>query len=184
MVKSRYREKILALRRAQLECDPENKVEKDEMIRDHVLDLGQWLDARTVFLYISRDGEVDTLDLIRRAREHGKRVTAPRVSGDRLLVHEIRDMDDLETGAFGVLEPCRECPLVEPSAVDIAIVPGIAFDKRGHRVGYGKGYYDRLLKEVSCPSIGLAYGFQIMDHIPEKDHDVAVHMVITEDGEV
>ena len=180
MVKSRYRNKILALRRAQLECDPENKVEKDEIIRDHVLDLLEWQDAETVLLYASCDDEVDTFDLMKRAWEHGKRVALPRVSGDELELCEVSDGDRLEKGSYGILEPCSDCTPVLPSEVDIAIVPGIVFDKRGHRVGYGKGYYDRLLKETRCPHIGLAYGFQIVDYIPEEDYDVPVNMVITE----
>lgn len=180
MVKSRYREKILALRRAQMECDSENKVEKDEMIRDRVLDLREWQDARTVLLYVSHDGEVDTFDLMKRAREHGKRVAAPRVVVERLELREIRGEEDLEAGAYGISEPSADRPLIEPSEVDVAIVPGIVFDKRGHRVGYGRGYYDRLLKETSCPHIGLAYGFQIVEYIPEEDYDVPVALVVTE----
>jgi len=78
------------------------------------------------------------------------------------------------------MEPSSNSPSLEPKHLDIAIIPGVAFDIRGMRLGYGKGYYDRLIKNLHCPKIALAYEFQIVDNIPEEEHDHLMNKIVTE----
>ena len=101
----------------------------------------------------------------------------------RVLYHsEIKDFSDLEIGTFGVLEPKEECIRpVMPEKLDIVIVPGLAFDLQGNRIGYGGGFYDGFLKGLSAPKIALAYEWQIVNCVPSDEHDVKVDKIVTED---
>lgn len=188
MSKKRYRDEILALRRAQAENDPENKTKKDQFIKTNLTGLLAWQDAKIILFYISQDAEVDTFELIKKAWETGKKIFAPRVKSRpkcHLELCQITDLSHLEKGAFDILEPKGHCPILKPEEIakkiDLVIVPGIVFDTRGHRVGYGLGFYDRLLKKVKCPKIGLAYEFQIVEQIPKEDFDVPCDTVVTEE---
>ncbi|RLF39548.1 MAG: 5-formyltetrahydrofolate cyclo-ligase, partial [Thermoplasmata archaeon] len=91
---------------------------------------------------------------------------------------EIENLDDLERGAFGILEPQNK--KIYTGDIDIIIVPGIAFDFRGYRIGYGKGFYDRFLRGADALKIGIAYDFQIVKQIPEDDGDVPVDIIVSE----
>lgn len=139
--------------------------------------------ANVILFYVSVRGEVDTVEAIRQSLAiWKKRVVVPKVTKDkRLELFEIKSLSELKPGAFGIFEPDvspgRE---VLAEELDLAIIPGIAFDERGHRVGYGHGYYDRLLKRIFAPTIGLAYEDQLVTAIPEESHDVPVQIVITE----
>jgi 5-formyltetrahydrofolate cyclo-ligase len=86
---------------------------------------------------------------------------------------------DLVPGKFGIPEPRPETPCVAPTEPDLLVVPGVAFDRRGHRVGYGKGYYDRLLAVTGAPVMALAYGFQLVEHIPDEPHDRCMDYILT-----
>jgi 5-formyltetrahydrofolate cyclo-ligase len=93
---------------------------------------------------------------------------------------EIKNLKQVELGAYKILEPKKHLPRLKPQQIDLAFIPGIAFSRDGHRVGYGKGFYDRLMKKLTCPKIGIAYEFQIVNNIPGEKHDVPVDMIITE----
>jgi 5-formyltetrahydrofolate cyclo-ligase len=181
MAKNRYRDEIGKLRRAQWRHDSQSKIKKDEAVRCRLLDSNEWHDAETIAFYVSMEGEVDTHDIMQAAWAKGKRVITPRVSSGRSLdLCEINSLDDLEKGTYDILEPKSHCTVVKPDEIDLVVVPGIAFDRRGHRIGSGKGYYDRLLKKTKCIHVGLAYNFQIIDYIPEEDFDVPCQLVVTE----
>jgi 5-formyltetrahydrofolate cyclo-ligase len=117
--------------------------------------------------------------------EHGKRVVVPVTAARtrRLWLSEVRDpATDLARGAHGVWEPRpgagRPVPLRE---VDLVLVPGVAFDRRGHRLGHGFGYFDRFLSRLpkTIPTVGLAFRFQLLDRLPVASHDHAVQTVLT-----
>lgn len=107
-----------------------------------------------------------------------------QIEPDRLLPCKVRTMDDLQRGSMNVWEPKPHCASVEISALDIILVPGLAFTRGGLRLGRGGGYYDRLLAHTDCRArrIGIAYDLQIIDDIPVEPHDQRVHQIITESG--
>lgn len=146
----------------------------------------KYRDSDTVLYYASFLNEVDTLGLMENALDHGKVVALPRIRvvGRRMSARVVRSMDDLEPGPFGIKTPGSNCHEIDPSDLDLVLVPGLAFDHGGHRVGFGGGYYDRFLKSTSPDTItlGVAYGFQLVEGIPASRHDVALDYVVTEDG--
>ena len=141
--------------------------------------------AKTVMFYVSTGSEVRTESMIKEAMKLGKKIAVPAVELEEhaLKVCELNDCDaELAPGAFGILEPKKECRReLPPADIDLVIVPGIAFDRKGVRIGYGKGFYDKLLPSMEgVRIIGLAFDFQILPEIPVEDHDVRVDKIITE----
>jgi 5-formyltetrahydrofolate cyclo-ligase len=129
--------------------------------------------------YYSIGTEVRTEGVLEAARKMGKSVSLPRLSGEKISFFEFSDETDLVPGEFGILEPNPRSAATIP---EVLVVPGIAFDSRGYRLGYGKGYYDRYLSEFPTYSIGLAFSIQIVDKIPNTDHDVPLNALATEKG--
>lgn len=118
--------------------------------------------------------------MIRRALASGKRVALPKVKGKELELFEIRNIDsDVSPGAWGIPEP-RGSALVKLDELDVIIVPGAAFDERGNRLGYGAGFYDKLLSTFTKLSVALAFEEQIVPKVPADPHDVPVRKIITE----
>lgn len=138
-------------------------------------------EARTLFTYVALPREVQTADLIKQSLKLGKKVFAPRMKPGsfRFEVCEIRKLQGLKKGAYGVREPQgRKGPRVQK--LDLIIVPGLAFDRMGNRLGRGKGYFDRFLeKRKGIPTVGLAFKEQMMRKIPAEKHDCPVDFVIT-----
>ncbi|MCX6770430.1 MAG: phosphoribosylglycinamide formyltransferase [Candidatus Micrarchaeota archaeon] len=152
-------------------------------IMDRFLHLPEFDSARCVLLYASRKGEVHTDGIILSALSLGKKVALPVSMKEEhaLELYEIKSMEELSEGAFGIMEPARSQERrVQPEEVELVVVPGVSFDRRGHRLGYGMGYYDSLLKKVKGCKVGLAYDMQIVEHVPDEPHDVAVDMVVTQ----
>ena len=115
--------------------------------------------------------------------DSGKEVYFPRACGESLTFHKVESLEELKPGRFGVPEPDSGSVSIEPGKLDLVIVPGTAFDSTGNRVGYGKGYYDRLLINIPIERrIGAVYGFQVLDTVPAGEHDQAVGVVVTEFG--
>lgn len=137
--------------------------------------------ATSVALYSSINNEVHTDLLFDEAKSQGKRVCYPKVRGEKLGFIQIEKLADLERGLFGVAEPFVgiDCRI---DALDLIVVPGVAFDRRGYRLGYGKGFYDRELSRVSAAtiSVGLCYDFQLCELLPVEDHDRPVQGIATE----
>ncbi len=154
-------------------------------IMDRFLRLPCFNTAKCVLLYASKGGEVHTDGIINSALSLGKKVALPVTikEGHALELYGIKGMEELSEGAFGILEPARNPERrVQPEELDLVVVPGVSFDRRGHRLGYGMGYYDSLLKKVKCCKAGLAYDMQMVEHVPDEPHDVAVDMVVTQSG--
>lgn len=158
---------------------------KSNIILDQLSRLSEFKKSRVIMFYVSMLEEVDTLPLLNQALREGRVVTVPFVDQKTrsLLCVQITDPEhDLMPGSYGILEPKKH--LVNHfnlTELELVLVPGIAFDRTGHRLGRGKGYYDRFLKSLpkEIQTIGLAYDFQLMDSIPVNDLDVAVGQVIT-----
>src|SRR5919198_3128198 len=135
--------------------------------------------AKVVGAYYAFGSEVKTDMIIERARALGKKVALPSVEGENLAFYELSSGKYLVNGRFGIMEPLPYGPV---DRIDMFIVPGIAFDKKGYRVGYGKGYYDKFLVKRKVFSIGLGYSFQLIERLPTVEHDKKLDAIATEDG--
>jgi 5-formyltetrahydrofolate cyclo-ligase len=173
-VKEDIRKKARAMRESV--ASPE---EKSERIREHLFSLPEYAKAKTVLLYMSKGHEVITHSMVFMACA-SKKVALPVTIGTDLKLADMDDDSVLEPGAFGILEP--KGGFMDPRKVELAVVPGVAFDRMGGRIGYGRGYYDRLLSKLDCPIVALAYKEQLVDEVPREGHDVDVDYIITEDG--
>ncbi|MBQ6224789.1 MAG: 5-formyltetrahydrofolate cyclo-ligase [Bacteroidaceae bacterium] len=151
-----------------------------EDICSKVLALASWQEAGTLLLYYPLPDEVDVRLLIKDAFESGKKVLLPVVKGDELELHLYEGEASLKEGAFGIMEPTG--PLFAPihyDEIELAIIPGMAFDSAGHRLGRGKGYYDRLLPNLrDAKLIGVCFPFQFLEEVPAEAHDISVCKVI------
>lgn len=134
--------------------------------------------ANTVMVYLSFKNEADTRGIISEALRRGKTVLVPSVNGDEILPCVLGEHCSLRKGSFGIDEPqSRE---IWQSAIDLCIVPGLGFDLRGGRIGFGKGYYDRFLKKHTCKKLGAAYSCQIRDNVFAEEHDIPMDIIVTE----
>jgi 5-formyltetrahydrofolate cyclo-ligase len=159
------------------------KKAKTLAIKDKLLAIEEFRIAKSVLFYASFRSEVDTSGLIEEAISIGKRVILPKVTGDgnSLTKHSINGMHETSSGYMGIPEPVTDsCCNVE--VIDFIIVPGVAFDERGGRIGYGGGYYDRLLPRVKGlrTIAALAFEEQIFDDIPRAEHDVDMDIILTD----
>lgn len=162
------------MKRLRVETVESHKAESDRIV-SKLMALKEWDEARTILLYSPIDGEVDCSPLL---HTKGKRIVLPVVCGDELVLRTYSSTM-LKNGYMGIMEPSEEAEEMLPEQIDLAIVPGVAFDKEGHRLGRGKGFYDRLLPKLKCPAIGLAFSCQMVEHIPVERHDVALDRVIS-----
>lgn len=134
-----------------------------------------------VYAYVSMSEEVDTHTIIERAIRLGRSVFAPRViTNSSLEWVQIDSIDALHPGAFGVLEPVGPASSKATADGAVALVPGVAFDREGFRLGWGKGYYDRFLSTFNGRTIALAFDCQIYDAVPVEAHDQPVEFLVTE----
>lgn len=179
--KNELRAAIKNRRRA---LDPALKQRLDKRICGHVLRLRQYQRARTLILYMSTAIEVDTSGILRHALAHGKRVALPRCRpGTRLMdFYYIRSMQDLETGSYGLLEPKTSCEPLTHYEDSICLVPALAYDRSGYRLGYGGGYYDRFLSGYPGPRIGLIYADDLRRQLPHGRFDRPVQLIVSERG--
>ncbi len=172
MLKESIRTEILRIRKGY------NKGKDDSAkIAEKFLSLPEVKKANSILLYYPHKNEVDTTFIIEKLLNEGKEIILPKVVGFHIHPVKISDITSLKSGYAGIKEPeGREYPL---DKVEIIVIPAIAFDIRGHRLGYGKGYYDRLLSKVNALKIGLAYDFQVLEKLPSEPHDIPVDLVIT-----
>lgn len=175
-MKSELREKILEKRRS---LSQEEVIEKSKKIIEKLEGTKEFKEANTILLYVSTDNEVCTHDLINKCLLNGKTVVVPYIANEEIMVSKINSLKDLREGAFGVLEPTWIIPILR-SDLDLAIIPGVAFDKKGNRVGHGLGYYDIFLQGLECPKIAMAFDFQIVDKIKTEKHDMKLDKVLTD----
>lgn len=177
MPKRSLREQLLRFRDA---LPPEQALQQAAAIQRRFVTLPEFAHAMTVALYSPVRGEVATSDILRQVLDSGKIALFPRLAGEHLDFMVLNDLADLRPGRFGIPEPQtgRIVPLAE---IDLMAVPGVAFDRSGHRLGYGKGYYDRLLQRrgAHCRLAGLAYDQQLLEQFPAEGHDVRMDLILT-----
>lgn len=152
-------------------------------IIEKLKDQREYQQAQTIHCYVSMNKrrEVETKALIQEMLYKGREVIVPVTSIDEGILTHIRlqNYDDLEENKWGVLEPIRGTE-VSPKQLDIVIVPMVGGDRRGNRLGYGKGFYDRFLNEVQCTTIGLIFDCNIVSEIPTQEFDIPLDKIITE----
>lgn len=183
--KKEFRKTILNLRN---NMTTNQVLEKSNKIIDKLTLSEEYKKSKTVFIYMDFKNEVNTMGLIKKMLDKNKNVVIPYtdIVNTIIIPVEIKDLDnDLKISPFGYLEPkIEKINEVEIDKIDLIIVPGVVFDKRLNRIGFGKGYYDRILKKKrqDAKAVAIAYEFQVLDEIPFEEHDIKMDMIITEDN--
>ncbi|MGN1133878.1 MAG: 5-formyltetrahydrofolate cyclo-ligase [Oscillospiraceae bacterium] len=138
--------------------------------------------AEEVLIYVSSAIEVDTYMLADYCFECRKKLYSPKCipNSNDMIFYETESFDDLEKGSFGIYEPCEQCRKMNETEHPVCIVPGLAFDKRGYRLGFGKGFYDKFLAEFKGIKIGLCYDDCVTESLPKDAYDVPVDILVTE----
>jgi len=184
-MKKALRTKLLAQRNA---LTPEYILTASTKIRELLFELPAFKHAYTIMLYISMGSEVGTEEMIRQSLLMGKRVAVPYLQQQvgKMDASEIRDMDtELTLGKYNTLMPKPEYYRpIDPRQLQLILVPAIAFDVHGNRMGYGGGYYDRYLKTVGPHAVlvGVNFSGQIVNHLPTNRYDIPVQMILHEQG--
>lgn len=178
MPKRPIREKVLRERR---HCSAETSLHLSLLIQERFLDSDVYRQARCIGLYNPVLNEVQTELVARRCLADAKRLAYPRVDGSEMRFVEAGGPGELVPGRFGILEPTGT-RVLSLSELDLLVIPGVAFDLAGHRLGYGKGYYDRALAACrpELERIGFAYEFQLVDQLPVAAHDRRLTGLVTE----
>lgn len=138
----------------------------------------QYRQAKTIYGYLPYNQEVRTVPILEQALADGKKVAVPKIYGDEMRFIYLADLSQVEKGYSGIPEPIEDGPLGDdPTA--LVLMPGMAFDKEGHRIGYGGGYYDKFLAhEPDHPTVALCYDFQIVKELPTEEFDIPVDLVL------
>lgn len=165
------------------EMDYIKRVEFDNKIYQRLIDSDIYK-CDNIFVYISFRSEVDTKALIIKMLIDGKKIFVPKINEltNDMEAIRISSLNELEENRFGTLEPIAYDKAIDPKEIDLILIPGIAFDYNGSRIGFGKGYYDKYIKRTrkDVKRVALAYNLQIVDFIDKDDHDESVDFIITE----
>lgn len=182
MDKASLRKEILSKRDS---IPPAVKKAKDRAIEERLFLLSEFTSAKTIFFFASFRSEVNTFGMMQRALDEGRRAVLPRVEGQNLGLYEVRSLDELVPGYMKIPEPSvlTDERKITINDVDLIIVPGAAFDESGNRIGYGGGFYDRLLGSLlrPVPVVAVCYEEQIVSAVPAETHDVIIGVLLTDD---
>ena len=153
----------------------------DQLINDKFLLLNEYKECEDLLVYVSSEIEVSTQKIISNSLKE-KRVLCPRcVPGTNLMYfYRIQNIDQLKTGSFGILEPDLSCEKIDDFKNPLCVVPALSYDHLGYRLGFGKGFYDRFLRDFKGISVGLCYDCCVTDELPSDDFDICVYKLITE----
>jgi 5-formyltetrahydrofolate cyclo-ligase len=166
-------------------CTDESRA-LSQAIGVYLFALPAYREARRLLIYVAAlDNEVHTSDILAEALGRGVEVYVPRThrAERRLSIHRLTDLAQLQPGEFGIPEVASaEATEADPRLLDAVVVPGLAFDRAGHRLGFGQGYFDRFLQGLGAVRIGLAYRFQVVPEVPAEPWDVPMDYVVTETG--
>lgn len=171
------------IRKKERTLDPTYKAESSEAICRHLLALDEYKSAKIVFAFAGTEKEIDTSLFMNETIAAGKALILPRCAAEHAIdLCVVRSMDDLEAGAYGILEPKKSCALVTAADIDFAVVPCLSFDRKGRRLGQGGGYYDRLLPHLHCPTVLICREQLMSPEVPVEEHDMRCTMLVTEKG--
>lgn len=162
---------------------PEKKREADERIARRFLSLKEYKNCSTLLGFVPKDIEVNTYPILEAALSDGKTLAVPRCDTEKTEMEffEITSFDDLEKGCYGLLEPKKSCEKNEVFSRALCLVPALAFDRGGFRIGFGKGYYDRFLAGFGGVSVGVCYSRCVEPELPRGGYDRPIDIVVTEE---
>ena len=171
VLRKNIREQKRAMTSEQIEAASQKLVEQ-------FLALEAYRQAKTLYGYLPYNQEVRTVPILAQALADGKRVAVPKIYGDEMRFIYLTDLNQVEAGYAGIPEPIADEPIADdPTA--LVLMPGLAFDKDGHRIGYGGGFYDKFLNaEPNHPTVALCYAFQMVEELPTEEFDVPVDCVL------
>ncbi|MBQ8840771.1 MAG: 5-formyltetrahydrofolate cyclo-ligase [Clostridia bacterium] len=166
---------------------PEERMEKDARVCKTIESLVSFRHADIILLYAPIKSEIDILPIFNLAKAKGKRVAFPKCNTEErtMKFHFVDSLDELAPLAYGIREPSENAPVYDPEktqGVAICLVPGLAFDAYGYRLGYGKGYYDKFMNNFSGSSIGIVYSSLILPNLPRGRYDKHCDVLVTENG--
>lgn len=175
MTKQELRAAIRAQKRTMTQSQIE---EKSAELARQLFATEQYRQAKTLYGYLPYNQEVRTVPILEQALRDGKRVAVPKVYGDEMRFLYMEDLSLVEKSGFGIPEPIADGPVaMEEDA--LILMPGLAFDSRGNRMGYGGGYYDKYLQaQPNHPTVALCYDFQMLARLDTQEHDVPVDLVL------
>ena len=175
MNKQELRKQIRAQKRAMTIAQIE---EKSRILGELFAQTEEYRRAGTIYGYLPYNQEVRTVPMLEQALADGKRVAVPKCYGDEMRFIYLEDLSQVEKGYCGIPEPIADEPIAEDETA-LVLMPGLAFDPQGHRMGYGGGFYDKFLeKEPNHPTIALCYEFQMLEHLETEAHDIPVDTVL------
>jgi 5-formyltetrahydrofolate cyclo-ligase len=180
MPKRTLRQHILARRRS---LSHDQWQDASQKAQQQLVSLEEFRHAYCIALYAPTRNETDTAAILVEAFEAGKRVLYPAVCGERMVFRQVEGLESFTAGSFGILEPCSTGCDHQADEPDLIVVPGVAFDLFGHRIGYGKGFYDRFLQHPgrNAHLIGMCHDFQLIDGpIPAEGHDIRMELIVTD----
>ena len=180
--KSRLRDKLKKIRN---QVDPDLAEAASQGVWTLLSGVPEFQKAKGIGAFASIPSEINTYPILEGILELGKKLYLPRVIKEKVgfNYYPVADLKDLAPGTFGILEPTGDHP-AEWEEIDLVLVPGLAFDLKGRRLGFGKGYYDRVLTQLkkSAFTIGLGYSFQVVEQVPSVSHDIPLKAVLSEKG--
>ena len=175
MNKQELRRAIQERKRAMTE---EEIVERSNALAEKFYNTPAYQAASTIYGYLPYNQEVRTVPMLQRALDEGKRVAVPKVYGEEMRFIYLEDLTQVSKGYAGIPEPIADAPVAEDQRA-LVLMPGLAFDSQGHRIGYGGGFYDKFLaKEPHHPTLALCYKFQMQAHLDTEEFDIPVDTVL------
>lgn len=175
MNKQELRRAIRERKRAMTE---EEIVERSNALAEKFYNSPAYQAASTIYGYLPYNQEVRTVPMLQRALDEGKRVALPKVYGEEMRFIYLEDLTQVSKGYAGIPEPIADAPVAEDQQA-LVLMPGLAFDPQGHRIGYGGGFYDRFLaKEPHHPTLALCYEFQMQAHLDTEEFDIPVDTIL------
>ena len=177
--KNSLRKSVLSFR---ISLDKNDVLSMSDDIFRQFLSIEKIQTSSRFMLYVDFRNEVATGEIISTLLDLDKEVYLPvTLKNDKKLIPKrIFSLDDLVSGAYGILEPNVDAPIIDPSLLDVVVVPGSVFDKKGYRTGYGGGYYDRFLENTDAIRVGVCFDFQLVDDVFPENHDKRMDFIITE----
>ena len=179
--KKELRRRFLA---ARLALSEEERRSWDRALCEQIAAHPFFVSCELLLLFSPTKGEPDLLPLLEIAQNHGKSVAFPLCHEEdhTLTFHLVSSKDELSVGSYGILAPSPRMPIADLTADTLCLLPALSFDRRGYRLGYGGGYYDRFLSHFPGKTVGPIYSCLVSEALPTGEHDKAVHQIITERG--
>ena len=167
-----------AIREKKRAMTPEEIERRSEILARLFLETPVYRQARTLYGYLPYNQEVRTFPILEQALRDGKQVAVPKVYGDTMRFLLLEDLTQVAKGYAGIPEPIADGPVAQDPAA-LVLMPGLAFDPQGHRIGYGGGFYDKFLaQEPEHPTVALCYDFQVLPHLDTQEFDIPVDLVL------